>query len=183
MKILILSSFGFQVAINNGNNVCPLNQIDLLVLQVSHMVLETGQQGSKLFDNLSAFRPCCFMNTFPILMGISAFSMRVAPIILFLISAPHFHLFLSARELNGANTVSYFLTRNPYMKFQNPSLNFFERTDGRKDTCTHGRTDKPKPICSPLFQSWGHNKQRVHRIKNSNVMTQNQFDNKKLQRT
>ena len=37
------------------------------------------------------------------------------------------------------------------MKFQNPSLNFFldGRTDGR---CT----DKPKPICSPLFQSWGH---------------------------
>ena len=29
------------------------------------------------------------------------------------------------------------------MKFQNPSLNFFERTDGL--------TDKPKPICSPLF--------------------------------
>ena len=34
------------------------------------------------------------------------------------------------------------------MKFQNPSLIFFfERT----------RTDKPKPICSPLFPSWGHN--------------------------
>ena len=38
------------------------------------------------------------------------------------------------------------------MKFQNPSLNFFERTEGGTD----GRTDKPKPICSPLFQSWGH---------------------------
>ena len=36
------------------------------------------------------------------------------------------------------------------MKFQNPSLNFF--LNGRKD----GRTHKPKPICSPLFQSWGH---------------------------
>ena len=40
------------------------------------------------------------------------------------------------------------------MKFQNPSLNlFFERTDAR----THTRTHKPKAICSPLFQSWGHN--------------------------
>ena len=37
------------------------------------------------------------------------------------------------------------------MKFQNPSLNFF--LNGRKDERTH----KPKPICSPLFQSWGHN--------------------------
>ena len=38
------------------------------------------------------------------------------------------------------------------MKFQNPSLNSV--TDGR----TNGRTDKPKAICSPLFQSWGHKK-------------------------
>ena len=37
------------------------------------------------------------------------------------------------------------------MKFQNPSLNFF--LNGRKDVRTH----KPNPICSPLFQSWGHN--------------------------
>ena len=57
------------------------------------MVLARGQQGSKLFDNLSAFRPCFFMNTLPILMGISAFSMRMTPIILFLISAPHFLFF------------------------------------------------------------------------------------------
>ena len=42
------------------------------------------------------------------------------------------------------------------MKFQNPSLNFFfERTEGRTNEPTH----KPKPICSPLFQSWGHKKQ------------------------
>ena len=27
------------------------------------MVLARGQQGSKLFDNLSAFQPCFFMNT------------------------------------------------------------------------------------------------------------------------
>ena len=40
------------------------------------------------------------------------------------------------------------------MKFQNPSLNIFERTDER----THTHTDKPNAICSPLFQSWGHNK-------------------------
>ena len=36
------------------------------------------------------------------------------------------------------------------MKFQNPSLNFF--LNGLKDERTH----KAKPICSPLFQSWGH---------------------------
>ena len=61
------------------------------------MVLARGQQGSKLFDNLSAFRPCFFMNTLPILMGISAFSMIMTPImtpiILFLISAPIFSVF------------------------------------------------------------------------------------------
>ena len=51
-------------------------------------MLGRGQQGSKPFDNLSAFRPCIFMNTLSILMGISELSMRVAPIILFLISAP-----------------------------------------------------------------------------------------------
>ena len=39
------------------------------------------------------------------------------------------------------------------MKFQNPSLNSV--LNGRKDERTH----KPKPICSPLFQSWGHNYQ------------------------
>ena len=81
MKILVPSIVGFQVATNNGNNVCALKLIYVLVLQVSHMVLARGQQGSKLFDNLLAFRPCFFMNTLPILMGISAFSMRVAPII------------------------------------------------------------------------------------------------------
>ena len=36
------------------------------------------------------------------------------------------------------------------MKFRNPSFKFF--LNGR----TNGRTDKPKAICSPLFQSWGH---------------------------
>ena len=35
------------------------------------------------------------------------------------------------------------------MKFQNPSFNFF------LNGCTNKRTDKPKAICSPLFQSWG----------------------------
>ena len=60
-------------------------------------MLARGQQGSKPFDNLSAFRSCIFMNTLSILMGISEISMRVAPIILFLIRAPHFLFFLSAR--------------------------------------------------------------------------------------
>ena len=41
-----------------------------------------------------------------------------------------------------------FLTRNPYMKFQNSSLIFFERTDTRTD----GQAE-------PLCQSWGHNKE------------------------
>ena len=44
-------------------------------------MLARGQQESKPFDNLSAFRLCNFMNTFSILMGISELSMRVAPII------------------------------------------------------------------------------------------------------
>ena len=38
------------------------------------------------------------------------------------------------------------------MKFQNPSFKIF--LNGQM----HARTDKPKPICSPLFQSWGHKK-------------------------
>ena len=42
------------------------------------------------------------------------------------------------------------------MKFQNPSLNFF--WNGRTDGSTDGRMHMLKPICSPLFQSWGHNK-------------------------
>ena len=39
------------------------------------------------------------------------------------------------------------------MKFQNPNFIFFlnRRTDKR----TNGRTDKPKAICSPLFQVGG----------------------------
>ena len=60
-------------------------------------MLVRDQQGSKPFDNLSAFRPYIFMNTLSILMGISELSMRVTPIILFLISAPNFLFFLSAR--------------------------------------------------------------------------------------
>ena len=42
------------------------------------------------------------------------------------------------------------------MKFQNPSLYFFW-TDKRM----HAGTDKPKPICSPLFQSWGIKKKMI----------------------
>ena len=44
------------------------------------------------------------------------------------------------------------------MKFQNPSLNSV--LTGR----TNGRTHKPKPICSPLFQSWGHKKHHVNLV-------------------
>ena len=73
-------------------------------------MLARGQQGSKTFDNLSAFRPCIFMNTLSILMGVLKLKMTVAPIILFLISAPIFS-FLSKRPgagaLKGANTISH----------------------------------------------------------------------------
>ena len=44
------------------------------------------------------------------------------------------------------------------MKFQNPSFIFFERTDEQTDR----RTDKPKAIGSPLFQSWGHKEIHNH---------------------
>ena len=40
------------------------------------------------------------------------------------------------------------------MKFQNPY--FKKKLNGRTHGLTDGRTDKPKAICSPLFQSWGH---------------------------
>ena len=43
------------------------------------------------------------------------------------------------------------------MKFQNPSFKCF--LNGRTHTQTDGRTDKPKAICSPLFQSWWHKNQ------------------------
>ena len=36
------------------------------------------------------------------------------------------------------------------MKFQDDISNMNTYTH------THKRTDKPKPICPPLFQSWGH---------------------------
>ena len=38
------------------------------------------------------------------------------------------------------------------MKFQNPSLK------NLLNGWTNGHTHKPKAICSPLFQSWGHNR-------------------------
>ena len=44
--------------------------------------------------------------------------------------------------------VSYFSMRNPYMKFQDDISNM--------NTYVRVRTDKPKPICPLLFQSWGH---------------------------
>ena len=41
------------------------------------------------------------------------------------------------------NTVKLFLMRNPYMKFQNPSFNyfFFERTDKQTDKQTNGQAE------------------------------------------
>ena len=42
------------------------------------------------------------------------------------------------------------------MKFQNSSLIFFIGKGGRTNERTDGCTHKPKPICSPLFQSWVH---------------------------
>ena len=55
MKILVLSAVSL-VAINIGDQVCTLTRNNLLVLQVSHMVLARGIQGNVLFDNLSGFR-------------------------------------------------------------------------------------------------------------------------------
>ena len=81
MKILVLSAVGL-VAINIGDFLCALKRINLLVLQVSHVVLARGQQGNNYFDNLSAFWPCFFIKTLPILTGFSAFLMRVAPIMI-----------------------------------------------------------------------------------------------------
>ena len=51
------------------------------------------------------------------------------------------------------------------MKFQNPSLNAF--LNGRKDERTH----KPKSICSPLFQSWGHNEEDPIKNEGARVLT------------
>ena len=42
------------------------------------------------------------------------------------------------------------------MKFQNPSFKCF--LNGRTNGQMNKQTDKPKAICSPLFQSWGHKK-------------------------
>ena len=47
------------------------------------------------------------------------------------------------------------------MKFQNPNPSlkfFFEQTDKLTNEQTNKRMDKPKAICSPLFQRWGHKK-------------------------
>ena len=45
MKILPLSAFGL-VAINIGDDLSALKQINLLVLQVINVVLARGQQGN-----------------------------------------------------------------------------------------------------------------------------------------
>ena len=65
--------------------------------------------------------------------------------------------------------VSYFFMKNPYMKFQNPSMHCSEvmlctkkcngRTHGRTDARTHARTHKSPRSNMPLqlLRSWGHN--------------------------
>ena len=51
--------------------------------------------------------------------------------------------------------------KNPYMKFQNPSMHGSEvmlcikKRNGRTDTCTHKRPRSNIPL--QLLQSWGHN--------------------------
>ena len=52
------------------------------------------------------------------------------------------------------NTSKLFLTRNPYMKFQNPSFNFFlnGRTHGRTDARTDGQA---KSNMLPTFSMLG----------------------------
>ena len=72
--------------------------------------------------------------------------------------------------------VSYFFMKNPYMKFQNPSMHGSEvmqctkkcngRTHGRTDGRTHARTNVPEAICpSNFFEVGGiiRHKQEAHR--------------------
>ena len=44
------------------------------------------------------------------------------------------------------------------MKFQDDISNM----KTHKHTHKHTHTDKPKQICPPLFQSWGHNESRTN---------------------
>ena len=50
--------------------------------------------------------------------------------------------------------VKYFSLRNPYMKFQNPSMHVFWRMDGRTDWCTDAQPETNMP--RQLLRSWGH---------------------------
>ena len=65
--------------------------------------------------------------------------------------------------LKGKICISYFVMRNPYMKFQNPSMQGSEvmlcikKRNGRMDA----RTNVPESICPSnlqLLRSWGHKK-------------------------
>ena len=53
--------------------------------------------------------------------------------------------------------VSYFFMKNPYMKFQNPSMYGLEvmlcikKRNGRTDGRTHARTNVPEAICPSNF--------------------------------
>ena len=63
------------------------------------------------------------------------------------------------------NTCQYFFMKNPYMKFQNPSMHGSEvtlctkkrneRTDGHTDARTYKRPRSNMPL--QLLRSWGHN--------------------------
>ena len=54
MKILVLSAVGL-VAVNIGDFPCTLKGINLLVLQVSQVVLARGQQENNYFENCLLF--------------------------------------------------------------------------------------------------------------------------------
>ena len=52
--------------------------------------------------------------------------------------------------------VSYFSMRNPYMKFEDPNMHGFWRTDARTHVLTNGRTIRNNML-PQLLWSWGHN--------------------------
>ena len=70
------------VAINIGDFPWHKKRINLLVLQVSSLILARGQYGINLIVNLSALQPFFLMKTKLLLIRFSAFPMTVAPIII-----------------------------------------------------------------------------------------------------
>ena len=57
-------------------------------------------------------------------------------------------------------TVKLLFDEESIYEISKPYLEFFF-LNGRTDARTDGRTDKPKLICSTLFQSWGHNEWKI----------------------